>query len=479
MLAVVVMMLLYIVGAQFKIHTYQDQDYLSPESTFVPDTVRIDTKEIATDSELIVEDREGSDILFLDSEVVESDPVEDSTLAKPISDSYAGTQSVQSSVSSSASTSSALQEKDNYYTVKSGDTLENILRKAGMDKSVIANLVTKLKPHFNPKRLKIGQEISVSYAEGDVISKVKINLSSAKYVMVSLLDNNIEVKNVELGLVPYVARKRIVIHDDTNFMTRAREIGVPESIISSLVSALSYQINFKKDIAPGSVFDILYEKVYTDEGALVGSSKVIYVNAQIKNKIMDVYRYDANLVTNFYYKNGNSIVRSLLKAPIANARISSMYGMRHHPVLKYKRMHKGVDFAAVSGTPIRAAGDGVIESIGYNRSYGNVVRIKHNDKFTTIYAHAKAFAKGMRRHHKVKQGEIIAYVGSTGLAKGAHLHYEVRENGKAVNPLKIKQPIENRLKGAELKQFSQHVDNIHKMLPNIEYDHEMPRNQLL
>ena len=454
---IIIMMLIYTITSQIKLHIYQNSLITDDSKDFVSETVRIDTKNIVTDSELIIEDRdEDTDIFSLESEVT--------------TDEFKSPDSVPGSLVD--------QEKTQYYTIKSGDTLDSILRKSGMEKSDIMHLASKLKPHFNPKRLRIGQEISVYYSS-EAISKVRINLSSAKHIMIAFMDGNIEVQNVESKLIPYIAKKRIVVYSDTNFMDQAREEGVPESIISSLITALSYQVNFKKDIIPGSSFEILYEKVYTDDGMLVGSSNVIYANAQIKNKVFDIYRYDGSTGGNFYYKNGNSVAKSLLKAPITRARISGTYGMRQHPTLKYRRLHKGVDYAAVSGTPIHAAGDGVIESMGYSRSFGNVIRVKHNDKFTTIYAHAKRFAKGMHRHRKVKQGEVIAYVGSTGVSTGPHLHYEVRENGKAVNPLRISQPMENTLKGVELKKFSSHIDNIHKMLPSVTYDQEIPRNQLL
>lgn len=200
--------------------------------------------------------------------------------------------------------------------------------------------------------------------------------------------------------------------------------------------------------------EIAYERLVDKEGRTVRYGNVVYANLTLSGKSMPIYRYeDSKGNVDYYGPDGQSVRKALLQTPIDGARISSGFGMRHHPVLGYSKMHKGVDFAARRGTPVMAAGDGIVERASRFGSYGNYIRIRHNSTYKTAYAHLKGFAKGIRKGVRVRQGQIIGYVGTTGRSTGPHLHYEVLANNKQVNPKSAKLPAGRKLAGKELKTF--------------------------
>lgn len=230
----------------------------------------------------------------------------------------------------------------------------------------------------------------------------------------------------------------------------AKAAGIPDKITAQLVKALSHDVDFQRDIKRGDKLVVLYEATANYKGNIVKSHRPHYVKLDLGKKDVEIFITADN---KFYYKDGSSAKKSLLKTPIDGARITSGFGMRTHPILGYSKMHKGTDFGAGTGTPIYAAGDGTITELGKKGAYGNYVRIKHNGTYSTAYAHASRFAKGLKNGSKVKQGQVIAYVGSTGRSTGPHLHYEVIKNGAQVNPSKYKVNFAGKLGGKELKKF--------------------------
>ncbi|MEO1014209.1 MAG: peptidoglycan DD-metalloendopeptidase family protein [Pseudomonadota bacterium] len=248
----------------------------------------------------------------------------------------------------------------------------------------------------------------------------------------------------------------------------ARAKGAPAGAIIKLANMFAYDIDFQRDIFSGDAYEAVFEALYDDDGDLVGAGDVVYGRLSWRGgrKSKGYYRFqsqDGGARADFYDANGQSAKRLLMKTPIDGARLSSGFGARRHPVLGYRKQHKGVDFAARRGTPIYAAGDGVVERANRYGSFGNYVRIRHAQGYKTAYAHLKGFRRGIRKGVRVEQGDVIGYVGTTGRSTGPHLHYEVIKNGKHVNPQRLKIATGVQLKGAELERFKAVRDRIDAM----------------
>jgi murein DD-endopeptidase MepM/ murein hydrolase activator NlpD len=207
----------------------------------------------------------------------------------------------------------------------------------------------------------------------------------------------------------------------------------------------------------------MYEQYETADGTRVKTGNLVYARLQVNGEDIPIYRYEMkNGDVNYFTADGVSVRKALMSTPIDGARLSSGFGMRKHPVLGYNKMHKGIDFAAPTGTPIYAAGDGTIERLGQWSTYGNYIRIRHNSDIKTAYAHMSRFAKGLSAGSRVKQGQVIGYVGATGRVTGAHLHYEVLENDTQINPKSVKLPLGETLRGAELASFKAQAQTINR-----------------
>ena len=249
----------------------------------------------------------------------------------------------------------------------------------------------------------------------------------------------------------------------------AKAVGAPDSIVADLADAFSYDVDFQREIFGGDEFEAIFEVKYDDQGELVSSGDILFARLKWRGRSKEkgYYRFAAdadNGRSDFYDAAGKSAKRLLMKTPIDGARLSSGFGTRKHPILGYRRAHKGVDFAAPRGTPIKAAGDGVVERANRYGSFGNYIRIRHANGYKTAYAHLKGFARGVRSGRRVSQGDIIGYVGTTGRSTGPHLHYEVHLNGNAVNPQRLKISATGKsLNGADLDRFKVQKDIIDSM----------------
>jgi murein DD-endopeptidase MepM/ murein hydrolase activator NlpD len=233
-----------------------------------------------------------------------------------------------------------------------------------------------------------------------------------------------------------------------------RSAGVPRSILAEMVRALSYDVDFQRDIHRNDRFEVVFESYLDEDGEAVKTGELLFAGLRVQGRLIELYRFAPNGGGNdFFTPKGQSARKALLRTPVDGARISSAFGIRKHPILGYSKLHRGVDFAAPSGTPIYAAGDGTVERAGRFGSYGRYVRIKHSSLYGTAYAHLSRIAKGIQAGAKVKQGQIIGTVGSTGRSTGPHLHYEVLVNGKQVDPRKVKVAEGDHLTGADLKSF--------------------------
>ena len=229
--------------------------------------------------------------------------------------------------------------------------------------------------------------------------------------------------------------------------------GLEPNIIIEFARIFGFEVDFQRDIRKGDWFEILYERFVDDNNKVQDTGKIIYASMFVNGSEINLYSFNDNKEFGFYDIKGKSIVKSLMKTPINGARLSSRFGMRKHPILGYNKMHRGTDFAAPSGTPIMASGAGTVTRARWCGGGGNCVKIRHNSTYETIYAHMKSFAKGIKEGRKVKQGQIIGYVGSTGMSTGPHLHYEVVVNGKKVNSQKLKLPSGKILKGKVREKF--------------------------
>ena len=355
-----------------------------------------------------------------------------------------------------------LQPEEKLIKIGNGETVAGVLQDAGVSGSDAYNVVKALSKHFDPREVRAGQAISVKFEpEGNALRFASLNMriDPVKEVVVSLSDDNFSAEMREKDVVLEVNAVNATIKN--SLYGSAAHAGIPASVVAEMIRIYSYQVDFQRDVRQGDKFEILYETYETEEGDFARYGDVLFANLLIGGKKMPVYRYESkDGAVDYYDENGQSIKKTLMRTPVDGARISSGFGMRRHPVLGYSKMHKGMDFAAALGTPVYAAGDGTIELSGRRGSFGNYIRIRHNGELQTAYAHLHKIAKGINKGVRVKQGQLIGYVGSTGRSTGPHLHYEVHVNGKAVNPRSIKLPVGQVLAKAELKKFKQHVSSI-------------------
>lgn len=353
--------------------------------------------------------------------------------------------------------------------VQRGDTLMGLLISAGVAREEAHHAITALEEVFAPRELMPGQEIRLNLAvdSGRFVSPatpqlVSLSLQPSLERNVSVtrgLDGGFIAEAIERPLTTKVALTGSRI--DSSLFEAAEASHLPPAVFSEVIKAFSYDVDFQRDLQPGDTYEVVYERIEDEDGNLARTGEVLFASLTLSGKTVAIYRYtDRDGFTDFYDAQGRSLRKALLQTPIDGARISSGFGMRKHPILGYSKMHKGVDFAAPTGTPIYAAGNGTIVKIGRNGGYGNYIQIKHANGHATAYAHLSKFAKGLKVGSRVKQGDVIAYVGSTGRSTGPHLHYEVLVNGKQVNPKNIKLPAGTALAGAELKRFQSRRDEI-------------------
>lgn len=361
-------------------------------------------------------------------------------------------------------------------TVNPGDTMIDLLQQAGIKRSESLSIIDSLGQVYNLRKINIGTEITVSFekdkldANNKIVNKVTINPGGSKKIEVYNFGSEVyQAKLIELPLKKFLIKKSITI--DGSFIGSTSKNGIPGNVVLSVIKSLSYDVDFQRDIKKGDSFDIVYEKYYHEDGNFAHYGSVKYANLKRQNSEHKIYKHKTlEGEEEFYDAFGKSVVKSLLRTPINAVRISSGFGVRKHPVLGYSKMHKGVDFAAPVGTPILAAGSGVVEKREVFSGYGNYLRIRHNNVYSTAYAHISKFAQGVKVGSRVKQGQVVAYVGSTGNSTGAHLHYEVLKYGKQINPTAIKlTSVGNKLSGKELKRFQESIRQIDALI-NIKTD---------
>jgi len=339
-------------------------------------------------------------------------------------------------------------------TVRSGDTLDVILQRAGVSAQESYDAIKALSAEYNPRRLQVGQELALGFTPGDdAFAGLRLQADVDRAVVVSRAeDGSFAASEKTIPLDKAEARAGSVI-DDSLYLA-AERVGVPAAVIVEMIRMYSYEVDFQRDLRSGDRFEVYYDRFADADGNIVKNGDIEYASLTLSGKKLDLYRFTtADGDVDYFHEDGKSTKRFLMKTPVDGARISGNFGMRKHPILGYTRMHKGTDFAVPTGTPIMAAGDGVIERASRWGSFGNYIRIRHNGTYKTAYAHLSRYAKGMHPGVRVKQGQIIGYVGMTGGATGPHLHYEVLVDGKQVNAQKLDLPTGRTLAGADLQKF--------------------------
>ena len=345
--------------------------------------------------------------------------------------------------------------------VRPGDTLFGVLVDAGLSQEEATNAVGAIADVFSPRSLKAGQEITLNMTTGAGTAEPETPPQLVSLSLEPSVERDVTVTRDAQGALIAEAvekpltetRARVAGIINYSLYDAAMKSGLPSSVIADIIKAYSYDIDFQRDIQEGDSFEIVYERLENEDGELARTGQMLYAMLNTGGVAHPIYWFERDGDGEFFTPKGEAVRKSLLATPIDGARITSGFGARKHPILGYTKMHKGMDFGAPNGTPIYAAGNGTIAEIGKKGAYGNYIRIKHNGTYQTAYAHASKFAKGLRKGDKVKQGEVIAYVGTTGRSTGPHLHFEVLENGTQVNPKKIKSTGGDKLAGKDLKAF--------------------------
>ena len=341
------------------------------------------------------------------------------------------------------------------HKIASGETFDKILNNYSIPNEEINQIKKKLNSDYNINNLQPNLEIKITIDQSNnkKITSFLFPVSRTEKIQLTRnLDNNLfEKKTIITNL-----NKKIVFKEGKitqSLYKTAIDLKVQPNVIIEFARIYGFQVDFQRDIRKNDNFQIMYEVFEDDDGKIFETGNIIFADLKLSGKNNALYYFEKKGSEGHYDENGKSVEKALMKTPINGARLSSAFGMRKHPIDGFNKMHRGTDFAAPMGTPIMASGSGLITRARWCGGGGNCIKIKHNSTYETIYAHMKNFARGIKEGIRVKQGQIIGYVGSTGKSTGPHLHYEVVVNGKKVNSQKLKLPSGKTLKGKEREIF--------------------------
>ena len=330
--------------------------------------------------------------------------------------------------------------KEYDYIVENNDTIEKILKKYNVDNEDINNIASVV----------IKKKLSNIFAKTKVKIVIKEDLESKKIVSLFYPINEITTVEIKRNKNKFIINENIlqldkkeVVLSNTikkNLYSSAIEAGIEPNIIVEFANMYGFEVDFQRDIRSGDKFEVYYEQYIDENNVIRNTGKIIYASMFVNNKELALYNFRFNNKEGYYDVDGKSVIKTLMKTPINGARMSSSFGLRKHPILGYNKLHQGTDFAAPTGAPIMASGAGVILRAQKYKGYGNYVSIKHNKTFVTAYGHMSKYGRGIKKGVRVTQGQIIGYVGSTGMSTGPHLHYEVIKNGKRINSQRLKLP---------------------------------------
>ena len=339
-------------------------------------------------------------------------------------------------------------------TVGNGDTLSTIFAKVGLSSNELHDVINSSKDAKRFSRLNVGQELQFELTTDGHLQSLNSKLSDLESISLSKTDKSYVFKRELVKPDVRAAYARGIIN--SSLSQSAQRAGLPHSLVMDMANVFGYDIDFAEDIRSGDEFDVVYEQKVVN-GKPIANGNILSARFINRGKTFTAVRYtNKQGTTSYYTADGNSMRKAFIRSPVDFARISSGFSLgRRHPILNKIRAHKGVDYAAPRGTPIKAAGDGRVMLAGRNGGYGNAVIIQHGNNYKTLYGHMQGFAKGIRTGSNVKQGQIIGYIGTTGLSTGPHLHYEFQVNGKHVNPLSIKTAMADPIARDEKQRFLQ------------------------
>jgi len=340
------------------------------------------------------------------------------------------------------------------HKIKSGETFDKILKSYSIDIQEIIIIKKSLEKKVNLNKLNTKQSLifSIDKTNNKITEFIfKISNTEKVYLKRNIEDNKFKHKTLTIKLDKKIVYKENIILQ--SLYGAATKQNIPANIIIEFARIYGFQVDFQRDIRKKDNFQIMYEIFLDENKKLIETGEILFANLRLSGQDNALYYFGKEDSEGHYDKNGKSVQKALMKTPINGARLSSSFGMRMHPIDGFTKMHRGTDFAAPKGTPIMASGNGIIEKASWCGGGGNCVKIRHNSTYQTVYAHMSKFARGIKKGVRVKQGQTIGYVGSTGKSTGPHLHYEVIINGKKVNSQKLKLPSGKILKGKDRKLF--------------------------
>ena len=339
--------------------------------------------------------------------------------------------------------------------VKRGDSFQKILNQIEIESGEKQKILKEVLKKKSVSNLLKGQKIifKIDKRKSKKIIELLVEMSKTKSILYSLNESTdkFQYKEIQKSLKRVVSYKESIISN--SLYESSIKNGIQPNVIIDFARVYGFQVDFQRDIWKNDSFQLMYETFLDDNKRIVETGNIIYANLNLQGKDLPLYGFKTKEGYDYFDNFGKSIKKSLMKTPINGARLSSSFGMRKHPILGFNKMHRGTDFAAPEGTPIMASGDGKIVRARWCGGGGNCIKIKHNSTYSTVYAHLSKFARIAKEGNRVRQGQIIGYVGSTGMSTGPHLHYEVIENGKKVNSQTLKLPSGKILKGKERERF--------------------------
>jgi murein DD-endopeptidase MepM/ murein hydrolase activator NlpD len=340
------------------------------------------------------------------------------------------------------------------HRIKSGETFDKILDGYSIEKEQVKAIKENLSKKTDINKLNTNQRIQITVDQtSNKIKEFIFQISNTEKIILSKT-NEISKFNEEVLVLKL--NKKIIYNENVilqSLYKAATDQNIPPNTIIEFARIYGFQVDFQRDIRKGDKFQIMYEVFIDNQDKIIQTGEILFANLKLSGQDNSLYYFDKKNVQGHYNKNGKSVQKALMKTPINGARLSSSFGMRKHPIDGFNKMHRGTDFAAPKGTPIMASGNGIVKKAGWCGGGGNCVKIKHNSTYETVYAHMSKFARGIKKGVRVKQGQTIGFVGSTGKSTGPHLHYEVIVNGKRVNSQKLKLPSGKTLKGKDRELF--------------------------
>ena len=340
------------------------------------------------------------------------------------------------------------------HKIKSGETFDKILSDYYIDKEEVKILKESLLKKININKLNTNQKIQITLDQtNNKIKEFIFKISNTEKVYLSRDNENTkfnqEILTIKLDK-KIIYKENIILQ---SLYKASTDQSIPPNTIIEFARIYGFQVDFQRDIRKEDKFQIMYEVFIDKNKKVIETGEILYANLKLSGQDNPLYYFNEEDHEGHYDTNGKSVQKALMKTPINGARLSSSFGMRKHPIDGFNKMHRGTDFAAPKGTPIMASGNGIIKKVGWCGGGGNCIKIRHNSTYETVYAHMSKFARGIKNGVRVKQGQTIGYVGSTGKSTGPHLHYEVIVNGKKVNSQKLKLPSGKILKGNKRELF--------------------------